>query len=101
MPRVPPVTIAILSAILSIPDCNGDPIAPGYGQCTIVEIPGPAMNTDTITAPLTFRQVLAIAPFRRLWLAQLVSVLGDFLAIFAVLAVATFGLHATASQITF
>ena len=51
--------------------------------------------------PLTFRATLSIAPFRRLWTAQFVSVFGDFsLAIFAVFAVATFQLHATAPQIT-
>jgi MFS family permease len=45
--------------------------------------------------------VLAIGPFRRLWIAQLVSVFGDFLAVFAVFAMATFQLHATPAQITF
>jgi MFS family permease len=51
--------------------------------------------------PLTFRQALSIPSFRRLWIAQAVSVFGDFLAVFAVFAVATFRLHATAPQITF
>ena len=49
---------------------------------------------------MTFREVLAIVPVRRLWLAQLVSVFGDFLAIFAVFSVATFRLHANAAQIS-
>ena len=49
---------------------------------------------------MTFREVLSIAPVRRLWLAQLVSVFGDFLAIFAVFSVATFRLHANAAQIS-
>jgi DHA3 family macrolide efflux protein-like MFS transporter len=56
---------------------------------------------ETPLQPLGFRQTLAIAPFRRLWLAALVSVLGDFLAIFAVFAVATFRMHATAAEISF
>ncbi len=46
------------------------------------------------------RQVLAIPAFRRLWLAQFVSMLGDFLAAFAILNVASFQLHASASQMT-
>lgn len=48
---------------------------------------------------MTFREVLAIVPLRRLFIGQLVSVLGDFLAIFAVIAVATFRFHATPAQI--
>jgi MFS transporter, DHA3 family, macrolide efflux protein len=54
---------------------------------------------STATA-LSFGKVLAIPSFRRLWLAQLVSIFGDFLAIFAVFSVATFRLHATPSQLT-
>lgn len=49
---------------------------------------------------MTFREVLSIVPIRRLWLAQLVSVFGDFLAIFAVFSVATFRLHANAAQLS-
>ena len=40
------------------------------------------------------------AAVRRLWLAQLVSIAGDFLALFAVLSLASFRLHATPAQIT-
>jgi MFS family permease len=50
--------------------------------------------------PLTFRQVLRFATLRRLWYAQIVSVFGDFLALFAVITYMTFKLHATAQQIT-
>jgi MFS family permease len=50
---------------------------------------------------LTIRQVLQMKPVRRLWLAQIVSVFGDFLAIFAVLSYVSFNLHATAAQVTF
>jgi len=49
---------------------------------------------------MTFRDVLAIVPVRRLWTAQIVSVLGDFLAVFAVISVATFRMHANAAQIS-
>jgi MFS family permease len=48
---------------------------------------------------MTFREVLAIPPLRRLFYGQLVSVLGDFLAIFAVIVVATFRLKANAAEI--
>jgi DHA3 family macrolide efflux protein-like MFS transporter len=48
----------------------------------------------------TFREVLAIPGVRRLWLGQLVSIAGDFLAIFAVLSIASFRLHGTPAQIT-
>ena len=36
---------------------------------------------------------------RRLWIAQLVSICGDFLAIFAVISVVTFQLHGTPQQV--
>ena len=54
----------------------------------------------TPATTLGFRDVLAIPPIRRLWLAQLISVFGDFLAIFGVFSVATFRLHATAAEIS-
>ena len=43
--------------------------------------------------------MLKIGSVRRLWIAQLVSVFGDFLAIFAIIAVVTFKLHGTATQV--
>jgi MFS family permease len=49
---------------------------------------------------LTFRDVLKIRSVRRLWLAQLVSIFGDFLAIFAVFSLVTFQLHGTATQVS-
>ena len=51
-------------------------------------------------APLTMGEVLRIPLMRRLRYAQIVSVFGDFLALFAVIIVMTFNLHATAQQIT-
>ncbi|HKV38305.1 MAG TPA: MFS transporter [Blastocatellia bacterium] len=56
----------------------------------------------TAEAPrqLTIREVLKLMPVRRLWLAQLVSVFGDFLAIFAVLSYVSFNLHGSATQVT-
>lgn len=44
--------------------------------------------------------VLRIAMMRRLWYAQTISVFGDFLALFAVISVLTFRLHANAQQVT-
>src|SRR5262245_3374270 len=49
---------------------------------------------------LSFGEVLAIRPVRRLWIAQIVSIFGDFLALFAVLSDVSFRLHATAAQVT-
>ena len=49
---------------------------------------------------LTFRDVLKIRGVRRLWLAQLVSIFGDFLAIFAVFSLVTFQLHGTPTQVS-
>lgn len=50
--------------------------------------------------PLSMGAVMRIVPMRRMWYAQVVSVLGDFLALFAVIEVMTFSLHATPQQIT-
>src|SRR5947209_11957307 len=49
--------------------------------------------------PLTYTDVLRLRPVRRLWIAQIVSVFGDFLAVFAIIAVVTFKLHGTATQV--
>lgn len=51
-------------------------------------------------APAPMREVLANPKFRRLWLAQLVSIFGDFIAIFAVNNMISFKLHGTADQVT-
>jgi MFS family permease len=53
-----------------------------------------------LPAPLSMRDVLGYPMLRRLWYAQIVSVFGDFLALFAVIGVLTFSLHATAQQVT-
>lgn len=49
---------------------------------------------------LTFREVLQLTAFRRLWFGQIVSLFGDFLAIFTLLTVAAYRLHGTAAQVT-
>src|SRR5262249_382485 len=60
------------------------------------------MTAETIAppAPMTFRDVLGLTVMRRVWLAQLVSLLGDFLALFAVLSVVTYRMHGTPTQVT-
>ncbi|HXS94478.1 MAG TPA: MFS transporter [Candidatus Limnocylindrales bacterium] len=54
---------------------------------------------STPGTPLSFRDVLQLKPIRRLWIAQMVSVFGDFLAVFAIIALVTFKLHGTATQV--
>ena len=49
---------------------------------------------------LTMRQALAIPAFRKLWLATLVSIFGDFLALYAIFSEMTFRMHASARAIT-
>src|SRR3954466_12793864 len=59
-------------------------------------------TTSAATPPvlLTFRDVLGITVMRRVWYAQVVSLFGDFLALFAVIAVVSFRMHGTAAQLT-
>jgi len=49
---------------------------------------------------LTMRQALAIPGFRKLWLATLVSIFGDFLALYAIFSEMTFRMHASARALT-
>ncbi|MGH9144531.1 MAG: MFS transporter [Vicinamibacterales bacterium] len=62
------------------------------------------MTIATATAPapvlLSFREVLRITVMRRVWYAQVVSLFGDFLALFAVIAVVSFRMHGSAAQLT-
>jgi len=66
------------------------------------EATGEARTKAQTPAPnaLSMREVLRIPTMRRLWYAQIVSNFGDFLALFAVIGVLTFKLHATAQQVT-
>src|ERR1019366_5621795 len=50
--------------------------------------------------PLSMREVLASIPLRKLTAAQLVSLFGDFLAVFAVFSVVSFQLHGTPAQVS-
>jgi MFS family permease len=49
---------------------------------------------------LSLREVLKISGFKRLWFAQVVSILGDFLAVFGVINLITFKWHGTPLQVT-
>ena len=48
---------------------------------------------------MSFKDVLSDRSVRRLWIAQLISVFGDFLALFAVFSLVTFQLHGTPTQV--
>jgi len=52
------------------------------------------------TKQLTLGEAFRLKPVRQLWIAQVVSIFGDFLALFAVLSDVSFRLHATAAQVT-
>src|SRR3954465_2983954 len=62
----------------------------------------PPMSAETAapSAPMTFRDVLRLTVMRRVWYAQVISLLGDFLALFAVISVVSFRLHGTPAQVT-
>ncbi len=62
-------------------------------------IPKPSIDPE-MPAPLSMGEVMRIPMMRRLWYAQTISVFGDFLALFAVISILTFKLHATAQQVT-
>jgi MFS family permease len=50
--------------------------------------------------PYTLKTILRFKPFRTLWLAQFVSVFGDFLALFGVISLITFRWHGEPQQVT-
>lgn len=49
---------------------------------------------------MTFRDVLSLTVMRRVWYAQVISLMGDFLALFAVISVVTFRMEATPAQVS-
>ncbi|MEO6803787.1 MAG: MFS transporter [Granulicella sp.] len=53
-----------------------------------------------VATPLTTREVLGIRVVRRMWYALIISTFGDFLALFAVLSIVSFKMHANAEQVT-
>lgn len=62
--------------------------------------PTPPVIDPELPQPMSMGAVLRISMMRRLWFAQIISVFGDFLALFAVIGVLTFKLHATPQQVT-
>ena len=66
-------------------------------QATPVQ--GPAAPAPKASGGM--REVFALPAFRKLWLAQFVSVFGDFLALFGVISLITFRWHGTPVQVTY
>src|ERR1700735_3754888 len=58
------------------------------------------MTHPTATPMLTMRQVMRDPSFARLWVAQLVSIFGDFVALFAVQVAITFRMHGSPEDVT-
>jgi DHA3 family macrolide efflux protein-like MFS transporter len=60
------------------------------------------MTSAAVTSPTpyTLKTILKFKPFRTLWLAQFVSIFGDFLALFGVISLITFRWHGTPVQVT-
>ena len=57
-------------------------------------------SAASLPMPLSFRDVLRIPVMRRVWYAQVISLFGDFLALFAVIAVVSFRMNGTRGQLT-
>ena len=62
-------------------------------------IPKPPIDPE-LPAPLSMGDVMRIPMLRRVWYAQVISVFGDFLALFAVIASLRSGMHGTPAQVT-
>jgi len=58
------------------------------------------MASPASTGGYTLKSLLKDRRFRTLWLAQFVSIFGDFLALFGVINLITFTMHGTAVQVT-
>jgi MFS family permease len=59
-----------------------------------------ASTTNPAAVPYTLKTIIQFKPFRALWMAQFVSIFGDFLALFGVISLITFRWHGTAVQVT-
>jgi MFS transporter, DHA3 family, macrolide efflux protein len=57
-------------------------------------------TSPNATPTMSPQAMLRDRPFRTLWLAQFVSIFGDFLALFGVISLITFRMHGTAVQVT-
>src|SRR5436309_15450178 len=54
----------------------------------------------TPATPFSLKDILRQKPFRRLWMAQFVSIFGDFLALFGIISLITFRWHGNPVQVT-
>ncbi len=70
------------------------------GRQTAQEGSETAAGPGAPPSPMSFGEVLALTVMRRVWYAQIVSLLGDFLALFAVISVVTFRMRATPAQVS-
>jgi MFS transporter, DHA3 family, macrolide efflux protein len=59
-----------------------------------------ASSATTTSGLYTLKTILKYKPFRTLWMAQFVSIFGDFLALFGVISLITFRWHGTPVQVT-
>jgi MFS transporter, DHA3 family, macrolide efflux protein len=59
-----------------------------------------APTSAATTAPASLGAVLKNPAFRKLWLGQLVSIFGDFIAVYAVFSMVGFRMHGTPEQVT-
>ena len=59
-----------------------------------------ATSNPNPAKPYTLKDILRHGPFRTMWLAQFVSIFGDFLALFGVINLITFRMHGTAVMVT-
>ncbi len=95
--RLPPAPAATVSGGDRLPPAPAATVSGGDRQ---PPAPAAPVIDPEMPQPLSMGAVLRISAMRRLWLAQLISVFGDFLALYAVITVLTFRLHATATQVT-
>src|SRR6476661_7247710 len=58
-------------------------------------------SATTTPTPYTLKTILKYKPFRTLWIAQFVSIFGDFLALFGVISLITFRWHGNVMQVTY
>ena len=68
---------------------KGPPYVISKRAFTVMSNPAPAA-APAAAATMSFRDVLRIDVMRRVWYAQIVSLFGDFLALFAVIALVSF-----------
>src|SRR5215467_7789509 len=59
-----------------------------------------ATSNPSPAKPYSLKDILRYRPFRTMWLAQFVSIFGDFLALFGVISLITFRMHGSAFQVT-